>query len=54
MCVLVKNTFFQNCVLRIAYCVRAGETATILLLYSPEKSRLQTGFTSISSAPSRV
>ena len=52
VCVQIGNPLLSE--LRIPYCVSAGETAAILLLYSPEKSRLQTGFTSISSAPSRV
>ena len=52
LCVQIGNPLLSE--LRIPYCVSAGETAAILLLYSPEKSRLQTGFTSISSAPSRV
>ncbi len=30
--------------MRIAYCVRAGEAATIQLLCSPEEYRFQTGF----------
>ena len=36
------NRVFSD--LRIADCVRADETATIQLLYSPEKSRFQAGF----------
>ena len=34
-----------NCVFRIAYCVRAGETATIQLFDWPAASRFQTGLT---------
>ena len=43
MCVHIENSLFSE--LRIAYCVRAGETATFQLRYPPEKSRFQTGFT---------
>ena len=41
MCVQIGNPLFG---LRIAYCGREGETATIQLLYCPAKSRFQTGF----------
>ena len=43
MCVHIENPLFSE--LRIAYSVRAGETATFQLRYPPEKSRFQTGFT---------
>ena len=43
MCVHIENPLFSE--LRIAYCVRAGETAKFQLHYPPEKTRFQTGFT---------
>ena len=46
MCVHIENPLFSE--LRgpegTPYCVRAGERATLLLRYAPEKSRFQTGF----------
>ena len=42
-CVQLGNLLLAG--LRNAYCVRAGETATIQMLCSPETSRFQTGFT---------
>ena len=44
MCVQIGNRHFAE--LRIADCVRAGETAPIGLLYSPEESLFQMGFRS--------
>ena len=46
--------FLPDCVMHIAYCVGAGETATIQMHCSPEKSRFQTGFTLGGSVPSRL
>ena len=44
MCVQIGNRLFAE--LRIADCVRAGETAPIQLLSSPEESLFQMGFRS--------
>ena len=41
----IGNQIFLDCVFRIAYCGRAGETATIQLFDWPAAFRLQTGLT---------
>ena len=44
MRVRAGTRFLPDWVMRIAYCVRAGEAATIQLLCAPEEYRFQTGF----------